>query len=545
MLFHLTPSPDSDRLIGMGAHMERMQLLLRLDLDEVRMIGIWGQAGIGKSTIARFLFNQLSNSFQLSAIMVNTKGSYPKPCLDEGSAQLQLQNQMLSQMINHEDVMITHLGAAEERLKDKNVLLVLDDVDRLAQLDALARKVQWFGPRSRIIITTEDLKLLKAHGINHIYKVAFPSTTEALEMFCMYAFDQKSPKDGFMELSLQITYLAGNLPLGLKVMGSYFRGMSKEEWTRVLPRLRNRLDGEIESILKFSYDDLCDEDKDLFLHIACFFNHGVIKKVEEHLANKFLNVRQGLHVLAEKSLISTTSDKIEMHNLLAQLGKEIVRKQYDGEPGKRQFLVDDKDIYKVFTDPTTITRSLIGMYGGYNLNWEELNTSDRVFERMYNLQFLRFKEFLVELSMPNSKLETLWEGIKVLRNLKWMDLSCSINLKEIPNLSTAINLQELNLKVAMKIETSRYETENDSAGMNKAAKQAGKVPDVFYCLKLLEATGISTVSGSGFGQKEGVFHLRTTILRAEEEMPEIMESFKKFNDEFMSQYGDNSGYSRM
>ncbi|KAH0876156.1 hypothetical protein HID58_073518 [Brassica napus] len=42
----------------------------------------------------------------------------------------------------------------------------------------------------------------------------------------------------------------------------------------------------------------------------------------------------------------------------------------------------------------------------------------------------------------------------------------------------------------------------------QAAKQAGKVPDVFYCLKLFEATGISTVPGSGFGQKEGVFHLR-------------------------------------
>lgn len=37
----------------------------------------------------------------------------------------------------------------------------------------------------------------------------------------------------------------------------------------------------------------------------------------------------------------------------------------------------------------------------------------------------------------------------------------------------------------------------------EAAKQAAKVPDVFYCLKLLEATGISTVPGSGFGQKEG------------------------------------------
>lgn len=81
--------------------------------------------------------------------------------------------------------------------------------------------------------------------------------------------------------------------------------------------------------------------------------------------------------------------------------------------------------------------------------------------------------------------------------------------------------------------------------MIEAATKAGKHPDVFYCLKLLEATGISTVPGSGFGQKEGVFHLRTTILPAEEDMPAIMESFKKFNDSFMEQYEDHRGYSRM
>ncbi|KAL2926485.1 Glutamate--glyoxylate aminotransferase 2 [Bienertia sinuspersici] len=79
----------------------------------------------------------------------------------------------------------------------------------------------------------------------------------------------------------------------------------------------------------------------------------------------------------------------------------------------------------------------------------------------------------------------------------------------------------------------------------EAAKKANKQPDVFYCLKLLEATGISTVPGSGFGQKEGVFHMRTTILPAEKDMPAIMDSFKKFNDSFMEQYEDHRGYSRM
>ncbi|CAA7022913.1 unnamed protein product [Microthlaspi erraticum] len=207
MLNNSAPSRDFDGLVGMGAHMKHMESLIRLDLDEVRMIGIWGLPGIGKSTIARILFNQVSSSFQLSTIMLNIRGCYPRPCLDEYSAQLKLQNQMLSQMMNQKDIMIPHLGVAQERLKDKRVLLVLDDVDRLGQLDALAKESRWFGPGSRIVIATEDLRLLNAHGINHIYKVDFPSTDEALQIFCTYAFGQKCPKDGFTNLAQEVTSL--------------------------------------------------------------------------------------------------------------------------------------------------------------------------------------------------------------------------------------------------------------------------------------------------------------------------------------------------
>lgn len=69
-----------------------------------------------------------------------------------------------------------------------------------------------------------------------------------------------------------------------------------------------------------------------------------------------------------------------------------------------------------------------------------------------------------------------------------------------------------------------------------AAKAAGKPADVFYCLKLLEATGISTVPGSGFGQEDGTFHLRTTILPMEDKMAEVVERFAEFHRGFMAQY---------
>jgi glutamate--glyoxylate aminotransferase len=69
-----------------------------------------------------------------------------------------------------------------------------------------------------------------------------------------------------------------------------------------------------------------------------------------------------------------------------------------------------------------------------------------------------------------------------------------------------------------------------------AAAAAGKAQDVFYCLKLLEATGISTVPGSGFGQAEGTFHLRTTILPLEKDMPAILDKWRKFHESFMAEY---------
>ncbi|CDY72109.1 BnaCnng76010D, partial [Brassica napus] len=483
-LISSVPSSDFNSLVGMRAHMENMDLLLRLDSNEVRMIGIWGPSGIGKSTIARSLFSQHSPDFQLSVFMENIKREYPRPC-----AQLQLQNKFLSLILNQKDVTIHHLGVAQDRLKDKKVLVVLDDVDQSAQLDALAKELWWFGPGSRVIVTTQDKRILKAHPINLIYEVGFPHDDEALEIFCINAFGQKSPYDGFGDLALEVTKLVGKLPLGLSVVGSYFKGLSKEEWEHELPRLRTRLDGDIESILKLSYDTLCNDDQALFLHIACFFNGRHITIVEECLAENFSGIKGRLRVLAERSLISVDSGVIKMHDLLALLGREIVRKQAPYEPGQRQFLVDDEDICKVLSDGTLGSRSVIGITIELG---KELKVSDRAFERMSNVQFLNRScdfsyhgpyvldhspyvlesliclprelklldwtkfpmtclpssfnpEFLVGINMSFSKLEKLWEGNKTIRNLKWLKLTEAKNLKELPDLSTAINLRRLDL----------------------------------------------------------------------------------------------------
>ncbi|XP_023642837.1 disease resistance protein TAO1 [Capsella rubella] len=480
-LISYTPSSDFDGFIGMRAHVEKMKQLLCLgSRDERRMVGISGPSGIGKSTIARVLHNQISDGFQLSVFMKFNPSCTRPTCSDDHDVKLQLEQQFLSQLIKQEDIKIYHLGTAQNFVTNKRVLIVLDGVDRLVQLLAMPKAVG-LGPGSRIIITTQDQKLLKAFKIKHIYNVDFPLDDEALQIFCMHAFGQDSPDDGFEKLARKVTTIAGNLPLGLRVMGSYFRGMAKEEWKGELPRLRVRLDGEIGSTLKFSYDALNEEDKDLFLHIACFFNDDYIDHTfEDTLRHKFPYLQQGCRVLVQRSLISEEK-LIPMHNLLVQLGREIVRNQSISEPGKRQFLVDAREICEVLTDHTG-SKSVIGI----NLNFssmvdDELILSERAFEEMSNLQFLRLchkrlylpeglnylspklrilhwdyspmkcfpskfsPKFLVKIILKYSKLEKLWEGIQPLMNLKVMNLGSSTKLKELPCLSTATNLLEMQL----------------------------------------------------------------------------------------------------
>ncbi|NP_001133370.1 Alanine aminotransferase 2-like [Salmo salar] len=70
----------------------------------------------------------------------------------------------------------------------------------------------------------------------------------------------------------------------------------------------------------------------------------------------------------------------------------------------------------------------------------------------------------------------------------------------------------------------------------KEAKALGQAPDMFYCMKLLEETGICLVPGSGFGQKDGTYHFRMTILPPTDKLKILLAKVKEFHQKFTQQY---------
>ncbi|XP_048608009.1 disease resistance-like protein DSC2 [Brassica napus] len=172
-LLALTPSNEFDDFVGIEPRVTEMKTMLSLQTKEVKVIGIWGPAGIGKTTAARVLYDQVSPKFQLSTFLENIKGSFERPCgSNDRQLKLRFQEKLLSQIFNQKDIVVGHLGVAPQKLSDKKVLVVLDEVDSWWQLEEMAKR-EWFGPGSMVIITTEDRKLLKALGLeaNQIYEM--------------------------------------------------------------------------------------------------------------------------------------------------------------------------------------------------------------------------------------------------------------------------------------------------------------------------------------------------------------------------------------
>ncbi|GKE85538.1 Toll/interleukin-1 receptor domain-containing protein, partial [Tanacetum coccineum] len=223
-------------------------------------------------------------------------------------------------------------GGAEGKCRIKsmlchsNVLVILDDVDDLDQLKALAGSRDWFGDGSRIIITTRDEHLLREHKVDHVFPVRLLSHDEAIRLFNSKAYNKEKHIKDYEKLSLQVVSYADGLPLALKVLGSFLYDKDAKEWM-------STMDSEIVDKLKISYDGLKPVEKELFLDIACFFRGKFKWDTMKILDACGFHPEIGIKVLIQKSLITIDSyGRFGMHDLIQEMGHYIVRREHPNNP---------------------------------------------------------------------------------------------------------------------------------------------------------------------------------------------------------------------
>ncbi|PRQ55331.1 putative winged helix-turn-helix DNA-binding domain-containing protein [Rosa chinensis] len=314
-------------------------------LGGVRFIGIHGMRGIGKTTLARAIHDDICQDFDRTCFLSNVRE------MSKNNGLVSLQEKLLSKILmakikNIED---EYTGAAMigRRLCRIKVLVVIDDVDQLTKLEKLAESRNWFGPGSRIIITTTDFQLLKAHDVDATYKANGLNSNEALQLLSLKAFKKFPPPEDYLHLCHHILGYAQGLPLALVVLGSFLFGRSTDEWTSATDRLKNTPHKRIIEVLWISFDGLDERDREIFLHIACFYKGKDKDRVTQILDYCQLDPVIGLSVLADRSLITFSNNELWMHDLLQEMGWEIVREQSPKEPGKRSRLWSHEDINDV------------------------------------------------------------------------------------------------------------------------------------------------------------------------------------------------------
>uniref|UniRef100_A0A0R0KJZ1 Uncharacterized protein n=1 Tax=Glycine max TaxID=3847 RepID=A0A0R0KJZ1_SOYBN len=411
------PINNSKGLLGIDKPIADLESLLRQESKDVRVIGIWGMHGIGKTTIVEELFNKQCFEYESCCFLAKVNEEL------ERHGVICVKEKLLSTLLTEDVKINTTNGLPNDilrRIGRMKIFIVLDDVNDYDQVEKLVGTLDWLGSGSRIIITARDRQILH-NKVDDIYEIGSLSIDEAGELFCLNAFNQSPLGEEYWDyllLSYWMVDYAKGVPLVLKVLGQLLRGKDKEVW-------KNR------------------KEKNIFLDIACFFN-GLNLKVDylnlllrDHENDN--SVAIGLERLKDKSLITISEDNtVSMHNIVQEMGREIAHEESSEDLGSRSRLSDADETYEVLNSNkgTSAIRSI-----SIDLSKiRKLKLGPRIFSKMSNLQFLDFHG-----KYNRDDMDFLPEGLEYLpsniRYLRWKQCP----LRSLPEKFSAKDLVILDL----------------------------------------------------------------------------------------------------
>ncbi|KAI3776580.1 hypothetical protein L1987_46366 [Smallanthus sonchifolius] len=483
----LVSSPP--HLTGMDARAEVINIWVK-DKQDAQVLAIWGLSGSGKTTLAKYIYDSNLLKFESSSFLEDIG----KIC-EQPYGLCALQEQLLSDILEDKrkevDDVTSYNSQIEKILQKKRVLIVLDDIDKKEQIEALLG-MEKINTESKIIITSwlPNIQTWFSSKYSRCreHKLELLNEHESLALLSWYAFGSKIPLEGFKELTLKAAqYCEGN-PLALKLLGSLFvsakdprKRNNIEYWMSTLNLLERNPDYRIQGILRMSFEYLpFITYRELFLHIACFFigedEDYVVKILEPDYC-----ATAGIVTLINRCLLTVSpSKKLMMHGLFIEMARRMVLEESPTNPAKRSRVWCNEESYNLLRLGMG-SETIEGLALDMRLLGEEKHKTPMAFDadslaKMDNLKLLQlnyvelfgsyddfpedlrwlcwhgfplgtlpselFMGNLVAIDMSYSKLE-LFEPPMVIRPLKILNFKDSHSLVEIHNISRLPNLETL------------------------------------------------------------------------------------------------------
>eukprot|EP00253_Pinus_taeda_P015737 PITA_15737 len=305
-------------------------MLLQQEDGKVRVIGIVGLGGVGKTTLAKEFFNNQRSKYKRCCFLFDIR--------DKSLATLQ--SDLMKDLIQS-NVQIGSTDEGKEKLRrylpSSDCLIILDDVDHIKQLEALLLPAKdALKTNSLILVTSRNKDVLIRSQIpeTSIYRLEGLEPEHSRELFCWHAFGKPHPAVGFDKEVEKFLGACLGLPLSIKVFGSLLCGINDlNHWEAQFRKISNMLPDDIQGRLKISYDGLDEEEKKIFLDIACFFRGENRDTVIRIWNVSGWEGSLGLWKLENRCLVQVDSEnRLRMHHHVRDMGRYLAEKEPpDGE----------------------------------------------------------------------------------------------------------------------------------------------------------------------------------------------------------------------
>ncbi|XP_057948674.1 putative disease resistance protein At4g10780 isoform X2 [Malania oleifera] len=473
------------KLVGRKAEESMKKLWVCIMDDRVFSLGIYGMGGVGKTTLAMHIHNQLLKNpgtyNHVYWVTVSQQFSIYKLQGDIAKV-VGITNLLVEENDERKRAAMLFRALANR----KRAVLILDDMWEHFTLEKVGIPI---GPdECKLILTTRSLSVCLRMGCQRKIKVEPLSEDEAWDLFMekLKPYDEISP-----DVEVAARHIAGEcggLPLGIITMARSMRGVDDiREWSTVLKELRESkagrtdMDEEVFSILRISYGRLKNLImQQCFLYCALypedhvirreeiirhFIAEGLIKNGKDSRKAKFDKGHNILNELENVSLLenpTTNRDKlwVKMHDLVRDMALWISGENSgtDGAAGPR-FMVKaglglreipeeqewTEDLERVSLMRNSITEikegrsprcpRLLTLMLGENRGLKKI--PDSFFAQMRALKVLDLSCNVYMEKLPNS--------ISDLENLTALLLEGCRRLKHVPSLAKLQPLKELDL----------------------------------------------------------------------------------------------------